>query len=40
MLFGRGLVMGVLLVSSLLTLFGIFLSDLSYALVDPRISLE
>jgi len=33
-------VMGVLLISSLLTLFGIFLSDLSYALVDPRISYE
>ena len=31
-------VMGVLLLSSLLTLVGIFLSDLSYALVDPRIS--
>lgn len=33
-------VMGVLLMSSLLTLIGIFLSDLSYALVDPRISFD
>lgn len=33
-------VMGVLLVSSVLTLFGIFLSDMSYAIVDPRISLD
>lgn len=33
-------VMGVLLISSLLTLFGLLLSDLSYALVDPRISFK
>ncbi len=33
-------VMGVLLISSVLTLIGIFLSDLSYALVDPRISFD
>jgi len=33
-------VMGVLLVSSLLTLVGLLLSDISYALVDPRISFK
>ncbi len=33
-------VMGVLLISSALTLFGILLSDISYALVDPRISFK
>jgi peptide/nickel transport system permease protein len=34
------IIMGVLLISSVLTLIGLLLSDLSYALVDPRISLE
>ena len=33
-------VMAVLLASALLTLVGILLSDLSYALVDPRINLD
>lgn len=33
-------VMAVLLASSLLALIGILISDLSYAVVDPRISLE
>jgi peptide/nickel transport system permease protein len=33
-------VMAVLLASSVLSLVGILLSDLSYALVDPRISLD
>ena len=33
-------VMSVLLISSALTLIGMLLSDLSYALVDPRISFE
>ena len=33
-------VMAVLLASSLLTQVGILISDLSYALVDPRISLD
>ncbi len=33
-------IMGILLLSSILTLIGILLSDISYALVDPRISLE
>jgi peptide/nickel transport system permease protein len=33
-------VMGVLLVSSVLTLIGVFLSDVAYALADPRISFE
>jgi peptide/nickel transport system permease protein len=33
-------VMAVLLASSVLSLLGILLSDLSYALVDPRISLD
>jgi len=33
-------VMGILLISSVLTLIGILLSDLSYALADPRISLD
>lgn len=33
-------VMGVILFSSLLTLIGVFLADLSYALADPRISYE
>jgi peptide/nickel transport system permease protein len=33
-------IMGVLLISSVLTLFGILLSDISYALVDPRISFD
>jgi ABC-type dipeptide/oligopeptide/nickel transport system permease component len=32
--------MGVLLISSILTLLGILLSDISYALVDPRISFD
>jgi ABC-type dipeptide/oligopeptide/nickel transport system permease component len=32
--------MGELLIAAVLTLFGILLSDISYALVDPRISLE
>jgi len=33
-------VMGVLLISSALTLVGMLISDLSYALVDPRITFE
>jgi peptide/nickel transport system permease protein len=33
-------VMGILLFSSVLTLLGVFLSDLLYALADPRISYE
>ena len=33
-------VMGVLLISSVLTLLGILISDLSYALVDPRITFD
>ena len=33
-------VMAVLLMSSTLTLIGMLLSDLSYALVDPRITFE
>ena len=33
-------VMAVLLISSGLTLVGMLLSDLSYALVDPRITFE
>lgn len=33
-------VMGVLVIASALTLVGILISDLSYALADPRISLE
>ena len=33
-------VMAVLLISSTLTLIGMLLSDLSYALVDPRITFE
>ena len=33
-------IMGELLIASVLTLLGILLSDISYALVDPRISLE
>jgi peptide/nickel transport system permease protein len=33
-------IMGELLIAAVLTLFGILLSDISYALVDPRISLE
>jgi ABC-type dipeptide/oligopeptide/nickel transport system permease component len=32
--------MGELLIAAVLTLLGILLSDISYALVDPRISLE
>jgi len=34
------LIMGISFFSAVLTLLGIFLSDLSYALVDPRISYE
>lgn len=34
------IIMGVLLISSILTLIGILLSDISYALVDPRISFD
>lgn len=34
------MVMGVGLISTLLTLVGVFLSDVAYALVDPRIRLE
>jgi peptide/nickel transport system permease protein len=34
------IIMGVLLISSVLTLVGILISDLSYALVDPRISFD
>lgn len=34
------IIMGILLISSILTLFGILLSDISYALVDPRISFD
>jgi peptide/nickel transport system permease protein len=33
-------IMAVLLISSGLTLFGLLLSDLSYALVDPRITFD
>lgn len=33
-------IMGVLLVSAVLTLFGLLISDISYAIVDPRISFE
>jgi peptide/nickel transport system permease protein len=33
-------IMGILLISSVLTLIGILLSDISYALVDPRISFD
>ncbi|TVQ98779.1 MAG: ABC transporter permease subunit [Deltaproteobacteria bacterium] len=33
-------IMGILLLSSILTLVGILLSDISYALVDPRISFD
>ena len=33
-------VMAVLLISSVLTLIGMLISDLSYALVDPRITFE
>jgi peptide/nickel transport system permease protein len=33
-------IMGELLIAAVLTLLGILLSDISYALVDPRISLE
>lgn len=33
-------IMGILLLSSVLTLIGILLSDISYALVDPRISFD
>ena len=32
--------MAVLLISSALTLLGMLISDLSYALVDPRITFE
>jgi peptide/nickel transport system permease protein len=34
------LIMGILSISSLLTLFGLILSDVLYAVVDPRIRLE
>lgn len=34
------IIMGILLLTAVLTLFGILLSDISYALVDPRISFE
>jgi ABC-type dipeptide/oligopeptide/nickel transport system permease component len=34
------IVMGVLQISAVLTMFGILLSDLSYALVDPRITFD
>ena len=33
-------IMGILLLSAVLTLIGILLSDISYALVDPRISFD
>jgi peptide/nickel transport system permease protein len=33
-------IMGVLLISTVLTLVGLLLSDISYALVDPRISFD
>lgn len=33
-------IMGILLISSILTLIGLLLSDISYALVDPRISFD
>lgn len=33
-------IMAVLLISSVLTLLGLLVSDLSYALVDPRISFD
>ncbi len=34
------LIMGVLTISALLTLAGLVLSDILYALVDPRIRLK
>jgi peptide/nickel transport system permease protein len=34
------LVMGVLAISALLTLVGLLISDLLYAVVDPRISFD
>ncbi len=34
------IIMGILLLSAILTLIGILLSDLAYALVDPRISFD
>ena len=34
------IIMGILLITSILTLVGILLSDISYALVDPRISFD
>ena len=34
------LIMGELVITALLTMFGLLLSDLLYALVDPRIKLE
>lgn len=34
------IIMGILLLSAVLTLIGILLSDISYALVDPRISFD
>jgi peptide/nickel transport system permease protein len=33
-------IMGVLLISTLLTLVGLLISDISYAVVDPRISFD
>src|SRR5690606_24284625 len=33
-------IMGVLLISTLLTLVGLLVSDISYAVVDPRISFD
>jgi peptide/nickel transport system permease protein len=33
-------IMGILLLSSILTLIGILLSDIAYSIVDPRIDLE
>ena len=33
-------IMAILLISSLLTLIGMLLSDLMYALVDPRITFD
>lgn len=33
-------IMGVLLISTVLTLFGLLASDISYAIVDPRISFD
>jgi peptide/nickel transport system permease protein len=33
-------IMGILFIGAILTLFGNFLADISYAIVDPRISYQ